>query len=99
MDRETRHAYHGAFGEVFAADVEPTFRDDTRETQGRGGVDAKRLIDARIEVGQLLHLIRSCDGEIFGTEMFIEVRLQLALDVRVACEVVYDGAGGAARGG
>ena len=30
--------------------------------------------------------------------MFIKVHLQLALDVRVACEVVYDGTGGAGGG-
>lgn len=62
MNRITRHAQDRALWEVLSVDSQPTLRDDPREADGRGGVDAESLVNNRFEICEAFNLIEGRYG-------------------------------------
>jgi hypothetical protein len=77
--------------------TELTLRNNAREAERRGRVEAKRLVDARVEVRQALHLLPVRDELVLRPELLVELRLQFRLFLRVRREVVDDCARRAVR--
>ena len=102
MDGVRRHAQDRALREESAADGEPALWHFPGQTDAQRRVDAERLVDDGLEVGQPLDLLKRRDlvlvrgVRVGGAERGVELGLELALRCLVLGEPVGDRTRGAA---
>lgn len=80
--------------ERMTMDCYPALGYDLRKSQSRRWVQSQTLVDARIKVGEILHLISRWYQVV---ELLVEFFVQLGLDVGISGEVVDYGTSGASR--
>lgn len=94
MDRITRHTQNRALGEKTTVHCHPALGHDPWKAQSRRRVQSQTFVDARIEVGEVLHLV-GCRNRVI--ELLVKFFMQFVLDVGVSGEVVDYGASGASK--